>query len=895
MSVFELLQRLRFLRSRRRHEQELQEEMLLHRELRARQIARQGIEATEAAVLAARLFGNEALLKEKANDMWGWNWLDDLIRDLRQTGRMLAANRGFSSIAILMLALGIGANTAIFSVTNALLLRMMPVHDPQQLYRVSCDGQPDNASNTGNSQTSFSDYVFQHLRTDHNAVSDLIAYVPLGFNKISVRTGTLPEEAAADMVSGNFFSGLGVRPFCGRLLSGEDEFTHATVAVISYGYAAGRFGKVCSAVGQPIYVKGLPFTIVGVTANGFTGLEETPTDVWVPFQLRPELNAWGASRKSYSADPNWWCLRIIARLKGGLTKAAAEAALNPVFQHAAYEPLGGKPAQGEKPTRLHLVEARGIASADGFQKPLLILQVMVGILLVIACGNVSMLLAVRNAARSREFSVRLALGGSAGRLLRQLLAEGAALVSCGTLLALLFAVLATRVLARWAELETSLALDRTVLLFTLAVSVVTALVFGAAPAFGVSRISLAESIKTSAATAYRDRSKISFGQVTAVVQLSLCLTLLVGTGLLVQTLRNLEKVNVGFRTSGLLLFGISPQLQGKGDDKAIAFYRGLMEKLRSLPQVESVTLMGNRLASGWSNNTNAVVDGNTPRDVSNNMLRWNNVGPDFFRTLGIPMVEGRDFNDADSQHAPPVAIVNRTFVHRFLKDRNPIGHTASFTKRKPFTIVGVVEDSKYTGIQESPAAMAWFPYTQVGQVGAMHIELRTAGPPAAILPLVREAVARFAPDLALLQPRTQQAEFDKTISGQRLLAKLSLAFAVLAIVLVATGLYGTISYNVARRTNELGIRMALGAERGQVLWMILRGGLVLGAIGLGLGIPLVIASSKILASLLYGVTPIDLISIAAAVIGILAVVVLATYLPARRAAATDPMLALRYE
>lgn len=827
--------------------------------------------------------------------MWRWNWLEDFAKDLRHTGRMLAANPGFTAIAIVTLALGIGANSAIFSVVNALLLQTLPVHDPRQVYRVHCDRQPANANSTGDSSTSFSDFVFQHLRHNQQDVTDLVAYVPLGFNKISVRAGTTPEEASVDMVSGNFFSGLGVHPFCGRVLSPKDESTHAEVAVISYGYANLRFGESCSAVGRPIVIKGVPFTIVGVAANGFTGVEPVPTGVWVPFQVRPELNAWGTAGKMYSEDPNWWCLLMIARLKPGVTTAAAEAALNPPFQHAAYEPLGGKPARGEKATRLHLVEARGIADAVSLQKPLLILQVMVGLLLVIACGNLSVLLAVRNAARRREFSVRVALGCGAGRLFRQLLAESVTLVFGGTLLGLLWAAFATRVLARWAELETSLAPDRTVLLFTLAVSTLAALAFGIAPAIGAARISVLKSLKTSSATAYREASKFATGKVTVAVQLALCLTLLTGTGLLVRTLRNLENVDVGFPTGDLLVFGVGPHLEKRSDAEAISFYRGLTDRLRSLPQVESVTLMGNRIASGWSNNTTAVVDGQNPLGVSHDMLRWNNVGPGFFTTLGIPVIEGRDFTESDSQNAPLVAIVNRTFVQSFLKDSNPIGHTASFTPRKSFTIVGVVRDSKYTGIEEDPVAMAWFPYTQVGEVGAMDVELRIAGPPAAVLPGVRKAVADFAPDLALLQPRTQRAQFDETIASQRLVSRLSLAFAVLAIVLVCTGLYGTVSFNVTRRTSELGIRIALGAARRQVLCMVLREGLVLGAAGLIMGLPLVMASSRIVASLLYGVAPADPISIAAAAIGILGIAALASYLPARRAASVDPMVALRYE
>ena len=890
MDVGTLIRRVRFLLNRSKEQQDLEEEMRLHRELRARQLAGEA-----ADQMASRLFGNQTLWKERANDMWGWNWLEDLGRDWKQTGRMLSANRGFASIAILTLALGIGANTAIFSVVNALLLQNLPVPHPQQLYRIKTDRMPWNTSNTGDPSTSFSDYVFEHLREDHHVLETLVAYVPLGYNKISVRAGALPQEAAVDLVSGNFFTGLGVRPACGRMLSSDDEAKHAPVAVVSYGYATKEFADACAAVGRPLSVKQVPLTIVGVAANGFAGVEPGLTDVWVPFQVRPEMNAWGHSGKSFLADPHWWCILLIARLQPGTTKAAAEAALNPAYQRAAYEPLGGKPAAGEHPVRLSLVRAQGIANADNIKTPLLILQVMVAMLLVIACGNVSMLLAVRNASRGREFCVRLALGGSKWRLLRQLLAESLVLVGCGTLLGLVLALFATRVLAQWAELDTIPSPDQTVLLFTLMLSVLVAIVFGLGPALNASRVSIADSIKNSAATAFRDRSRINAGNLMTAVQLAFCLALLVATGLLVRTLQNLQNVNIGFKTTDLLLFGISPQIEADDDAKTIGFYRSLISQLRLLPQVQGVTLTGNRIGSGWSNNTDVYLDGKTPTDTADTSFRWNDVGPDFFTTLGIPLLAGRDFSDGDSQKAAAVAVVNRTFVKHFLHAGNALGHTVSFDAGKPFTIVGIAEDNKYTGVQEDPAPVAWFPYMQLSERGAATVEVRTAGPPLAALPSIRKALARFAPDLALLQPRTQQAEFAQGISSQTLVAKLSFSFAVLAVLLVSIGLYGTISYSVKRRTTEVGIRVALGAEGGRVIWMILRQGLLLCALGLILGLPLVFALGHFLATLLYGVKPTDTLAIAIAALSIFVISAIATYIPARRAALIDPIKALRYE
>lgn len=399
-------------------------------------------------------------------------WTDDLARDIRYTWRSLLENPLFAAVAVLMLALGIGANTAIFSVTNAVVLRTLPGHDPRQLFYLYVEpAQPAGAMNTGNSESSFSEYVFEQLRTQHQAFSNVMAYVPLGEDKVSVRVGNTPEEAAVDMVSGDFFSGLGVGPVCGRTLTMADEQQHAAVAVLGYGFWSRRFAQSCSVLGQTLYVKSVPVTIVGVAKKGFFGVEGRTTDVWTPLQKRPELNAWGSPGENYYADPNWWCLKLMARLQPGASAKQTEAMALPAFQRAAYEHLGGKPQKGERPRVLNLIPARGAGpDQEGFEKPLYVLLAMVGLILVIACGNVGMLLMARNAARRREFSIRLAIGGSQARLFRQLLAESFVLVTLGALLGWGFALVATRALAAWAEIDISLAPDAQVLLYTLAVS-----------------------------------------------------------------------------------------------------------------------------------------------------------------------------------------------------------------------------------------------------------------------------------------------------------------------------------------------------------------------------------------------------------------------------------------
>jgi predicted permease len=823
-------------------------------------------------------------------------WIEDFGKDVRQAFRSLTANPLFAAVAVLALALGIGANTAIFSVMNAVVLRLLPIHDPARVFNLKCDGQPNGASNTGNSDTSFSVNVFEQLRKNRRAFSDVIAYVPMGFNKIAVRSGNVPEEAAGEMVSGNYFSGLGVGAECGRLLMPSDEREHSQTVVLSYRYWSRSFGQDCQAVGRSLSIKGVPFTIVGVSAKRFIGLSGNPTDLWVPLQTRPDFNAWGSQDSNYYASPNWWCILVAARLAPGVTKTQAEAEAAPGFQHAAYESLGGKPRPGEKPTGLHLVEARGLGLyRDAYKTPLGMLLAMVVVVLLIACGNVSLLLAARNTARRREFSIRLALGGSRGRLLRLLLAESLLLMASGSVLGWLFALVATRALGAWADIQASLAPDARVLLFTVVISLLAGLVFGLAPLFGIAKVSVGESLKTSAATAFQDTSKKRLGKITAALQVALCLVLLVGTALMVRTLRNLETVDLGMKTTGLLVFGVSPRLQANSDQLTIGFYRTLLDKLRSLPEVKAVSLVQNCPGTEWSNNTGAVLDGKSPNQGQFAPMRWNAVGPQFFSTTGIPLISGRDINEADGPKSAKVALVNSTFVRKYLEGRPALGHSVSFTQKISFTVVGVVADSKYTEIREEARPMAYFPYEQLEGIGSMHVELRTYGDPKRLLPRIQNVLVGFAPDLAPLQPMTQKDQFDQSISGDKLIARLAMFFGLLAVILAATGLYGTIAYSVSRRTSELGIRMALGAEQSRILRMILREGLLICALGILIGLPFALAGARLLRSLLYGLKPADPLSILAAAAGILTVTALACLIPAVRAASISPTVALRNE
>jgi len=822
-----------------------------------------------------------------------------LWQDLRYGVRQLLRTPVFTVVAIVTLALGIGANTAIFSVMNAVLLRYMPVRDPQRLVYINITRTPNDSSQTGHGGASLSEPVFEQFRQQKQVLADVMAYVPLGIGKVAVRYGKEPEEAEAQMVSGEFFTGLGVRAERGRMLAMDDETSHASVTVLSYDFWTKRFGRNPSVIGQTLYVKDVPFTVVGVAAPDFVGVDQGPTDLWIPLLDSPALRPWGgsAAMSGLYNSPKWWFLMMVGRLAPGVSERQALARLNPVLARTAYADRA-QPDPKEQMPKLVFKPAQGISGArDDYDTPLKVLMAMVLLVLAIACANVSLLLVARNAVRQREFALRVALGGNRGQLFRQLLTESMLLVAAGAGLGWLFSLWSTSALSAWSGLEVGLDPDRAVLLFTLAVSLVAALLFGVAPLRSVLRSPMGLVLKTSATTANRDRKKVRGSQAVVALEISLCLVLLVSAGLLVRTLRNLSTLNLGMRTSGLLVFGVSPLQRVHSDNESIRFYQGLLTRLRVLPGVESVTLMQNRIGSGWSNNTGAYVDGQEPKVTGSTTMRWNAVGPDYFHTLGTPILMGRDFDDADSDAGPHVVIVNQTFANRYLAGRTPLGHQV-WLSDKPggrYTIVGVAVDAKYTEVREQPVPMAYFPYTQTGGIAGLHVEVRMAGDPTAWMPAVQRAVNEYAPGLAMLQPMTQQAQFDRSYRQERLVFRLSLFFGLLAVLLVAIGLYGTLAYTVSRRTSEVGLRMALGAQRREVLWMVLRGSLVVSLAGIAIGLPLSIASTRVVRTMLFGVEPGDPIAFIAAVGGIVLVSVTASLIPALRAASVDPLVALRDE
>jgi predicted permease len=819
--------------------------------------------------------------------------LSNSLQDLRYALRQLRKSPGFTLTVVLTLALGIGANTAVFSVMNAILMQLLPVSRPEGLSYIHIgngENQAPGGWNTGDGDTSFNEGTFEALRQRSDIFEDLIGYVPLSFTgNVAVRYGELPEEAEGEEVSGNFFSALGARIERGRGFVVNDEKNHEPLVVISYNYWTRRFARDPGILGRTLYVKGVPLTIVGIAAQGFKGIEPaSSTDFWIPLQIRPELNAWGtaAEDETLYGSPKWWCLRLMARLRNGVSPQRAQQALAGTFLGVVEQSLGKIDPKDWKPL-LEFVPARGIAGYnDNFREPVEILMGLVALVLLIACTNVAMMVQARNAVRQRDFSLRMAIGASKATVFRHLLTESLLLVAAGAGLGWLFALSATRMLATWSDVETGLSPDRSVLLFTLLISALAALVFGLVPLWGALRAPVAGVLRANANQFAGNRTRVLGGRMILATQIAISLVLLMAASLLLRTLRNYATQNLGMEAQGLLVFGVTPQ----GQVDTHVFYRTLLDRLRQVPGVESVSMAGNRPGSGWSNNDVLVLDG---VEQNGGHLRWNGVGADFFRTMDVPILAGRDLDEQDVEDSMRVVVVNETLVARYLAHTNPIGH--KIWKDHPATIVGVVADSKYRAVDEEPLPMAYTAEMQSQSVGTMNIEVRTRGDAINLLPEMRKAVAALYPNVPLEQPMTQQAQFDKSYEQQRMFAAMGGFFGVLAALLVATGLYGTHSFRVSRRTTEIGIRMALGASRGRVLAMVMRESLWVLAAGLAVGVPLALIAARPLKSMLYQLSPFDPASFALATAAMIAVSGCASWLPARRAASIEPMQALRSE
>jgi predicted permease len=927
--------------------------------------------------------------------------MQTLWQDLRYGLRMLAKSPGFTAIAVLTLALGIGANTAIFSLIDAVMLRSLPVENPSGLvvlkwsarkapeirgYMSAGDCPTDLRFGEANpSGCSFSEPMFREME-QAKAFSAVAAFANAGRLYLA---GNGPASVInGQVVSGDFFRALGVKASAGRVLQASDDSpSAASVAVLNYGYWQSAFGGARDAIGRTIQLNGIPVTIVGVAEKRFTGITPgSDYDVWLPLAVAPRINnptRWGNRQD----DVTFWWLTIVGRLKTEMPLPQAQATISgifrnemlhgsvPMFEAGGAMPGPHAPTPGGGPVRKEMALGPGPAAAGGKQpvktspspapssaanvalgqapseppsepktfskpadepvvtlvsaqtglsgsrreyaNPLYLLMLAVGIILMIACANVAGLMLARSAARRKEMAVRLALGAGRTRIVRQLLTESVMLSALGGALGIFFAYWGAHAIVSFVssnqtrQLGFAAGVDLRVLGFTVAVSLITGILFGIAPAFRSARVDLTPTLKegfgVSPSIAHVGGRWLSAGNALVVAQVALAIVVLVGAGLLVRTLENLRSLDVGFDSHNVVIFSIDPTLAGYKDAQIDGFYRDLQGRLSETPGVKSASYSSLPLLSGSLMMTGFHWPG-TPQDRESeaNVL---NVGPDFFKTMQIPFLGGRGFNASDyalaaSNSSPtptgaatPV-IVNQAFVAKYLGKENPLGKQfgaaagdAEDPKSAGYEIIGVVRDAKYDSLRQEISATMYTPQSGMGA----SFEVRTAADPQALLPAIRRVVAQLNENLPLFQVTTESQQIDRLLFQERLVARLSAFFGLLALVLACIGLYGLLSYEVSRRTREIGIRMALGAQEGDVLRLVVKQGLALALVGAAVGIGVALGVTRYLTSMLYGVHANDPLTIGAVAVLLALVALAACYIPARRATRVDPMVALRYE
>jgi predicted permease len=852
--------------------------------------------------------------------------METICQDLRYALRMLARSPGFTLIAVLTLALGIGANTAIFTVLDAVLLRSLPVAHPEQLALVT---DPNDHGGRFGSQTGDRSLLayseFEYLG-DHNSVfSSLFAAdsslpdVEVSISGSSSPRGGGPETAKVRMVSGGYFATLRMTPALGTAFGPEVDHVRAgsPIAVLSYAFWKRRFALNPSVLGTVIRMRNSSFQIVGVTPPGFFGetVGEAP-DLWVPMKMQdaiyPGIDYLSPSPQGIVNQHMW--LQVMGRLKPGICLAQANAALNIDFKRYLESAAGSTLTTEERrhvlDQRLHLRPGSAGSSTlrDPFGMPLQFLMVLVGLILLLACTNVANLLLARGAARQKEFAMRLAIGAGRQRLIRQLLTESLVLAALGAAAGLLLAhwgdVLLLRMVAGTAGpagIQLDLQPDARVLAFTLGVAFLTAILFGLLPALLSTRFDLSPALKstTSELTTYSASRSIPIGKILVVAQVAVSLILLVAAGLFVRSFSRLNHVYLGYQRENLLLFRVDAAAGGFKGPAATRLYQELLERISAVPGLRGATVSHNGLFSHSESGDPISVEGYTPKPGEELDSMFDHVGPNYFSTVGIPLLMGREIEPQDSVGGTRAAVVNQTFVRQFFPNTNPIGkHVRDTYAGNPaeMVVVGVVADAKYRDLREKTPPRIYVPlFNPVWEQTAARYEVRTFADSAAVAATLRQAAKEVAASLPPIEINSMSQLVDASLQTDRFIQQLSEAFGVLAMLLAGIGLYGIMAYTVARRTRDIGIRLALGAERSGVLWQVLRETLRLVSVGIAMGVPIALAGAQLIRGMLFGLGFADPVAIMFAVILLAAAAALAGFLPARRASQVDPMVALRYE
>jgi predicted permease len=944
------------MKERERMMKDLEQDIREHIEAETQDNIARGMSPEEARYAALRKFGNVARVKEETRDVWSFVWLEQLWQDVRYGLRMLRRSPGFTAVAILTLALGIGANTAIFSLVDTALLRAMPVSEPENLMLLRWTGHSEpkhlSYSSYGDCEgggkgaptgCSFSQPLINDIRSQTNVFSSVAAFA--GGDRLDLSgNGAAGTVDSPEYVSGDYFQTLGVQPFIGRLIAIADDAPMASpVAVLSYNYWRSNFGGSAAVVGKTILLNKVPFMIVGVAERKFDALTPgNPVQVWLPLSVLPQISVPWDNR---DADFNNWWLVALGRLKPGTSRAQAQAAVSTLFSNEVTH--SAKPSmKAEDNSAIILTPAQKGLTGDTTQisTPLYVLFLAVGVVLLIACANVAGLLLSRASARQKEIALRFTLGARRGRVVRQLLTESLLLSVTGGCLGILLATWATAAITAFVasnrEGQTTLnpGINGRVLLFTAAVSILTGIVFGLAPALRGMRVDLTPALKegvgSSAPPARRSARWFSPTNVLVVAQVALTMIVLVAAGLLVRTLQNLKSVDPGFDTQNILTFQVNPQLIGYKRAEIDSFYNELQSRLAAMPGVTSVSYSWMPLLGGGLWTTDFHMP-NTPKDqlADADMLP---VGSAFFGTMRIPLRLGREFSATDFVEAarvaevlatenelvaagvkgaasavaeqnkkaaeglpPTPAIVNSAFVRKYLSKTNPLGmrfgeHDAEDSdpiSRSGWEIVGVVGDARYNNLRRGVEPTIYVPSS--GRSAAF--TLRTGINPTSVVPQIRSVIGQMDKNLPIFEIHTETEQIDRQLFQERLIARLSSFFGLLALVLACIGLYGLLSYEVTRRTREIGIRMALGAKAGDVLRAVIAQGITLAAVGIAIGMGVALGVTRYLGSLLYNVKAGDPLTFAGVALLLVTVAGLACYIPALRAARVDPMVALRYE
>ncbi len=897
-----------------RRSEALREEMELHLAEKAAELEADGMTPECARAEARRRFGNVGLKHEESREIWMTRFWSELGQDVRYGCRTMTANKSFSALAVLSLALGIGANTAIYSLMESILLRSLPVADPESLVVLNWHSRPPyNASkqwvhvihgvqgilwpgDKGAMVSGMFPYpAFETLRGENPVFSTLFGYFDGLTCNLAIRGQAT--SASTEYVTGAYFRGLAVSAAAGRLIGSEDDrLGAAPVAVISFATSQNRFGGSSNAIGQPILVDNIPFTVIGVAPPEFFGVDPAAApDLYLPLHTNVLVDGAGAARRY--GDGNFYWIEMMGRLRPGVSMAQAQAVLAPRFHQWVATTAKTDGERAKLPALTLNPGAAGLGSLRRqYSKPLYVLLTMVGLILAIACANIANLLLARAAARRREMAVRLSLGAGRFRVVRQLLTESVMLASLGGALGVLFAVWGVRSLtllfSRGQENFTLHAeLNWSVLGVTAALSVVCGLLFGLAPAIQSTRPDVMPALKNGRGGGPRRRAQ----HVLVVAQIAISFLILVAAGLFVRTLNNLHSVQLGYARENILLFSLNARQAGHRDPEIATFYADLRKRFESIPGVSSATLSRSSILSAGRAGQ-AIRGAMKIGAVNIEDARVLAAGTRFLTTMQIPILAGREIDDRDQPGSRPVAVISERLARTYFGNENPVGRRITLPdEKRDLEIVGVSANLRNGGLKGEGSPMTVFVAVSQFSPDRVTYALRTAGDPLRYVKSVHEIVREADSRIPVTNVVTQAAEIDRTISHEITFAKLCTGFAVLALLTACVGLYGTMSYSVARQVGEIGIRMALGAQRGAVVWMVLRRVLLLAAVGLAIGVPAALSASQLVKSFLFGTQPNDPGTLALAGVVLLIAAILAGYAPARRASRIDPLAGLRHE